>query len=153
MPINFPTTKLFIFVNGSFTNNKDFSSQLGYKIIITNKSTGENDFIIYNNLIYQSLIKNKYIEQSLIKTVHLLEKTLIQGKNVILSWFLVLSSNKQIKGSLRLIDKNNISFINVLLYIFLLQRININNINLFTLIFLAQSNGILVQGEDVSIKK
>ena len=52
MSINFPTIKLFIFVNGLFINNKDFSSQLGYKIIIANKSTGENDFIIYNNFIY-----------------------------------------------------------------------------------------------------
>ena len=61
MSINFPTTKLFIFVNRLFINNKDFSSQLGYKIIITNKSTRENDFIIYSNLIYWSLIKSKYI--------------------------------------------------------------------------------------------
>jgi len=52
MPINLPTAKLFIFVNRSFINNKDFSSQLGYKIIIINKSTGENNFTIYSNLIY-----------------------------------------------------------------------------------------------------
>ena len=52
MPINLPTTKLFIFINRLFINNKDFSSQLGYKIIITNKSTRENDFIIYSDFIY-----------------------------------------------------------------------------------------------------
>jgi len=52
MPINLPTTKLFVFINGSFVNNKDFSSQLGYKIIIINKSTKENNFTIYSNLIY-----------------------------------------------------------------------------------------------------
>ena len=61
MPINLPTAKLFIFINRLFTNNKDFSSQLGYKIIIINKSTKENNFIIYSNFIYQSLTKNKYI--------------------------------------------------------------------------------------------
>ena len=61
MPINLPTAKLFVFINGSFMNNKDFSSQLGYKIIIINKSTRENNFIIYNNFIYQSLTKSKYI--------------------------------------------------------------------------------------------
>ena len=61
MPINFPTTKLFIFINRLFINNKDFSSQLEYKIIITNKFTKENNFIIYNNFIYQSLTKSKYI--------------------------------------------------------------------------------------------
>jgi len=52
MSINLPTAKLFIFINGLFINNKDFSSQLGYKIIITNKFTRENDFTIYGNLIY-----------------------------------------------------------------------------------------------------
>ena len=52
MLINLPTAKLFVFVNGSFANNKDFSSQLGYKIIIVNKSTKENDFMIYSNFIY-----------------------------------------------------------------------------------------------------
>jgi len=52
MPINLPIIKLFIFVNRSFINNKDFSSQLGYKIIIINKSTRENNFIIYSNFIY-----------------------------------------------------------------------------------------------------
>ena len=61
MPINLPTIKLFVFVNGLFANNKVFSFQLKYKIIITNKSIGENDFIIYNNFIHQSLIKSKYI--------------------------------------------------------------------------------------------
>ena len=61
MPINLPTTKLFVFINGLFVNNKDFSSQLGYKIIIVNKSTKENNFIIYSNLIHWSLTKSKYI--------------------------------------------------------------------------------------------
>ena len=61
MPINLPTAKFFVFINGLFVNNKDFSSQLGYKIIITNKFTRENNFIIYGNLIYWSLTKSKYI--------------------------------------------------------------------------------------------
>ena len=52
MPINFSTAKLFIFINRLFINNKDFSFQLKYKIIIINKSTKENNFIIYNNFIY-----------------------------------------------------------------------------------------------------
>jgi hypothetical protein len=52
MPINLPTTKLFIFVNELFINNKDFSFQLGYKIIIINKFIRENNFTIYGNLIY-----------------------------------------------------------------------------------------------------
>ena len=66
MPINFPIAKLFIFINGLFINNKDFSSQLGYKIIIANESTRENDFTIYGNLIYQSLTKSKCVTQSVL---------------------------------------------------------------------------------------
>ena len=61
MLINLPTAKFFIFINSLFINNKDFNSQLGYKIIIINKFIKENNFIIYSNLIYQSLIKSKYI--------------------------------------------------------------------------------------------
>ena len=66
MPINFPTAKFFVFINKLFINNKIFSSQLGYKIIIANKSTKKNNFIIYNNFIYQSLTKNKYITRSVL---------------------------------------------------------------------------------------
>ena len=61
MPINLSTAKLFVFINKLFVNNKDFSSQLRYKIIIINKFTGENNFIIYSNLIHWSLTKSKYI--------------------------------------------------------------------------------------------
>ena len=66
MPINLPTAKLFVFINGLFVNNKDFSSQLGYKIIIMNEFTGENNFIIYSNLIYWSLTKSKHITRSVL---------------------------------------------------------------------------------------
>ena len=66
MSINFPTIKLFIFINRLFINNKDFSSQLGYKIIIANKSTRENDFTIYGNLIYWSLTKSKRVTRSVL---------------------------------------------------------------------------------------
>ena len=55
MPLNFSTAKLFVFINRLFVNNKDFSSQLGYKIIIVNKFTKENNFI------YWSLTKSKYV--------------------------------------------------------------------------------------------
>ena len=66
MPINVPTIKLFVFINRSFTNNKDFSSQLEYKIIITNKFTRENNFTIYSNFIYWSLIKSKCVTWSIL---------------------------------------------------------------------------------------
>ena len=66
MPINLPTAKLFVFINRSFANNKDFSSQLGYEIIIANESTGENDFTIYGNLIHWSSTKSKRVTRSVL---------------------------------------------------------------------------------------
>jgi len=66
VPINLPTAKLFVFVNRSFINNKDFSSQLEYKIIIINKFIRENNFTIYSNLIYWSLTKSKRVTQSIL---------------------------------------------------------------------------------------
>jgi len=39
---------------------------LGYKIIIINEFTRENNFIIYSNLIYWSLTKSKYVTQSVL---------------------------------------------------------------------------------------
>ena len=35
--LNLSAVKLFVFINGLFINNKDFSSQIRYKIIIINK--------------------------------------------------------------------------------------------------------------------
>jgi hypothetical protein len=58
-------TKLFVFVDGSFANNKDFSSQIGYLIILANKtetiSTGTNEFANKGNLIYYSSTKSKRV--------------------------------------------------------------------------------------------
>jgi hypothetical protein len=63
--LNLKCTKLFVFVNSSFVNNKDFSSQIGYLIIIINKtetiSIGTNEFTIKGNLIYYSFIKTKRV--------------------------------------------------------------------------------------------
>jgi hypothetical protein len=35
--LDLPTAKLFVFVDGSFANNKDFSSQIGYQVILAMK--------------------------------------------------------------------------------------------------------------------
>ena len=62
--------KLFIFTNSSFTNNKDFSSQISYLIILVNKtkinSIGTNKFIIKGNLIYYSSTKSKRVTRSIL---------------------------------------------------------------------------------------
>jgi hypothetical protein len=50
--INLTTAKLFVFVDGSFANNKDFSSQIGYEIILANETTHNKEFELTGNLIY-----------------------------------------------------------------------------------------------------
>jgi hypothetical protein len=63
-------TKLFVFADGSFVNNKDFSSQIGYLIIIANEtetiSTGTDEFTIKGNLIYYSSTKTKRVTRSML---------------------------------------------------------------------------------------
>ena len=53
IPLDLRTIKLFVFINGSFTNNKDLSSQIRYKIIIATEITlQEEEFTILGNLIH-----------------------------------------------------------------------------------------------------
>jgi len=50
--LNVLTAKLFVFVDRSFANNKDYNFQIGYEIIFTNEITEHDEFIINGNLIY-----------------------------------------------------------------------------------------------------
>jgi hypothetical protein len=56
--------KLFVFINGSLSNLKDFISQIRYIIILVNEFKGENEFIIKGNLINTSSTKCKHITWS-----------------------------------------------------------------------------------------
>ena len=58
--------KLFIFVDSSFINNKDFSFQIGYLIILINKTEKTNKFVIKGNLIYYSSTKSKRVTKSIL---------------------------------------------------------------------------------------
>ena len=64
--LNLEQAKLFIFINGSFINNKDFSSQIGYLIILINEIKGTNKFAIKGNLIHYSSIKSKRVTRSIL---------------------------------------------------------------------------------------
>jgi hypothetical protein len=57
-------TKLFVFINGSLSNLKDFISQIRHIIILINKFKGKNKFIVKRNLINTSSTKYKYITWS-----------------------------------------------------------------------------------------
>jgi hypothetical protein len=52
IPLDLAIAKLFVFVDSLFANNKDLSSQIGYEIILANKTTRNKEFLINRNLIH-----------------------------------------------------------------------------------------------------
>jgi hypothetical protein len=62
------TAKLFIFMDGSFANNKDLSSQIEYEIILTNESISneESAFTITGNMIHWSSTKSKRVIKNIL---------------------------------------------------------------------------------------
>ena len=66
VPIILELAKLFVFVDGSFANNKDFSSQIGYVIVMANEETTRHECKIKGNIIYQSSIKCKQVTRSVL---------------------------------------------------------------------------------------
>ena len=67
IPLDLQCTKLFVFVDGSFANNKDFSSQIGYLIILANETFIEsNEFVVNGNLIHYSSTKSKRVTRSVL---------------------------------------------------------------------------------------
>ncbi|KAF1972603.1 hypothetical protein BU23DRAFT_580735 [Bimuria novae-zelandiae CBS 107.79] len=67
IPITLINAKLIVFVDSSFANNKDLSSQLGFILMLINKSIDSNNtFIIYSNIIHYSLIKYKRVTRSVL---------------------------------------------------------------------------------------
>jgi hypothetical protein len=64
--LDLPTAKLFVFVDGSFANNKDFSSQIGHEIILANETTQNEEFGLIGNLIHWSSTKSKRVTRSVL---------------------------------------------------------------------------------------
>jgi hypothetical protein len=53
LPIDLGTAKLFVFVDGSFANNKDLSSQIGFLIILGNEEQPpDSSFLLTSNVIH-----------------------------------------------------------------------------------------------------
>lgn len=71
-PLQLDTMKLFVFTDGSFANNKDLSSQIGYIILLGNEvQSNENDnlssfTIIKANIIHWSSTKCKRVTRSVL---------------------------------------------------------------------------------------
>jgi hypothetical protein len=66
IPLDLSTAKLYVFVDGSFANNKDFSSQLGYEVILANEVDGEDSFEIYGNMIDWKSVKSQRVTRSVL---------------------------------------------------------------------------------------
>ena len=66
--IDLATAKLFVFVDGSFANNKDQSSQIGYVIGIGNEDPDDttNKFTIAGNILHWSSTKCKRVTRSVL---------------------------------------------------------------------------------------
>ena len=66
VPIDLSTAKLMVFTDGSFANNQDLSSQLGYILTIVNETPIDESFEIYGNLIHWSSTKCKRVTRSVL---------------------------------------------------------------------------------------
>ena len=66
VPLDLSTAKLFVFVDSSFANNKDFSSQIGFEIIIANENMKDDIFTITGNIIHWSSTKSKRVTRSVL---------------------------------------------------------------------------------------
>jgi len=67
IPIDLATAKLFVFVDGSFANNSDMSSQLGFIIVIANETSNEEfKFTIKGNIIHYTSVKSKRVTRSVL---------------------------------------------------------------------------------------
>jgi hypothetical protein len=65
--IELQTAKLFVFVDGSFANNSDLSSQIGYVIVLGNESVREHGtFDLIGNVIHWSSTKCKRVTRSVL---------------------------------------------------------------------------------------
>ena len=60
--------KLFVFVDGSFANNQDLTSQLGFVIVLANETMIDNcnEFTIRGNIIHFSSTKSKRVTCSIL---------------------------------------------------------------------------------------
>jgi hypothetical protein len=63
--VNLNAAKIFIFADGSFANNKDLSSQLGFLMVLAHENHLESFFALISNIIYWSFTKCKCITRSI----------------------------------------------------------------------------------------
>ncbi|KAI0860374.1 hypothetical protein F4860DRAFT_525370 [Xylaria cubensis] len=65
-PLNLFYTKLFIFTDGSFANDKDMTLQLGFIIVLSTESRTRSEFTVRGNIIHWSSTKCKQVTRSVL---------------------------------------------------------------------------------------
>ena len=66
IPIDLTTAKLMVFADGSFANNKDMSSQLGFILMLVNEKNNSESFTLIGNLLHWSSTKCKRVTRSVL---------------------------------------------------------------------------------------
>jgi hypothetical protein len=66
VPLDLSTAKLYVFVDASFANNKDLSSQIGYVIVLGNEAAGKGEFQLTGNIIHWSSTKCKRVTRAVL---------------------------------------------------------------------------------------
>jgi hypothetical protein len=67
VPINLEEAKLYIFTDGSFANNKDLTSQLGFVIVLANETRcNDSEFELTGNIIHWNSSKCKRVTRSVL---------------------------------------------------------------------------------------
>lgn len=66
IPLDMATAKLFVFVDGSFANNPDLSSQIGYYMVLGNEEMGDSSFELVGNTLHWSSVKCKRVTRAVL---------------------------------------------------------------------------------------
>lgn len=66
IPVDLTTAKLMIFTDGSFANNQDLSSQIGFVMMLVNEELLDTEFTITGSMIHYSSTKCKRVTRSVL---------------------------------------------------------------------------------------
>jgi hypothetical protein len=66
IPLDLTTAKLMVFADGSFANNKDLTSQIGFVICLVNEEVTPESFTITGNLVHWQSSKCKRVTRSVL---------------------------------------------------------------------------------------
>ena len=99
IPFDLDKAKLFVFVDGSFANNEDLSSQLGYIIVIgTEEETNNGEMLVNGNIITYSSTKSKRVTRSALASELY---SMVQGADI---GYAIASTLKLITKQLGILD-------------------------------------------------